>query len=188
MNLSPMIAAAVLILDGGLVTEDPDTADPRPFKQKSDDAFGWIPYSLVTYGVVPGFELFQCFDDKADPKCPVGLKEFPDELVKQLRSGDAEGRAAALRYLRILAGLVRNAAWMRSRDEGDRSFRLALGDYTLPVRSSLEAAVKVAKGEDRLNAAAALLALTPDHRPAINALVAEFQSPAADRRPPTEGV
>jgi hypothetical protein len=117
---------------GSSVTEKFNALEGRTFKQRAEKI--GLPggaYLLVTYGAVPGLEAFKTVDAKdiEDRQLLLEVKEFPAELVKQLQEGNAEGRTTAVRFLYMLATYIRSAAWMRSRDEGDKSFQTALGGY-----------------------------------------------------------
>ena len=149
-----------------------ETADAKRFKKNSEDAIGKATRYFQGEGVVPGLELFPLLE-----KVVPDLKNFPDELKTALACEDKNKRIAAVKYL---TGLVTLARWNDSERDRDDQFRCALGQHAQPIQITLERIVKRAEGDEAVLAAAALLALQPEHRGALAIVVAELRS--QDRR------
>ena len=159
------------------VADEPDK--PRNlFEARINRAVEATIIPVVEFRVAPGFEMFAIWPGEKG----LELKDLPSEILKELRSKDALDRHSAMNYLAHLAIVVRTSAWLRDRDDSDAPFRLALGQFVKPISGALESVLTDGSQEDRVLAAATLLALVPDHVKAIDVVVSETRADDANRR------
>lgn len=174
--MSCILLAILTVVLTAAQPSDPLAKDKPPtFAERAEIARCISPVIVVEWLIVPGLEVF----DQA--VMPPEFKRFPEELIKALYSEDVVVRSAALECLAGLAW-VRVFAWWRDRDDGDDLFGVALGRHAAPIRMGLEIAFKNTRGNDRLLAAVALLALANDHKAAMDSVIDELRSTDAARR------
>ncbi len=167
----------IAMLGAGQREGDTSAAAPLSFEKKAEIAAGAPALCMMEWRITPGLECLRVFEARVPQ-----LKGFPDELAKVLASGNERSRSAALLYLAQLAGIVRQTAWLRDRDDGDDLFAVALAKHVRSIRLGLETALQQTKGNDRLLAAVALLALTANHRVALDTLTDEMRTEEPARR------
>jgi hypothetical protein len=178
--MARLSVAACFLLSLAPVTAfaDPEERKLTPFQQRAEETFSFSTTTVIQYGVIPGFEMFD-LDVRESAR---HLKSFPDELLKELRGTDAKNHRTALEYLADRACVARSCAWLNEHDQSERPFRKLLGKYAKPYQAALEEVLKRDSGEERALTAAVLLALNLDHPAAIEILTAELRSNDIARR------
>jgi HEAT repeat protein len=174
VQIAVMVSTALASANAG---DAAGVAAPLTFAKKAEFATGAPALFMMEWRITPGLECLTHLESEVP-----WFKDFPGELANALDSADAPSRAAALLYLARLATLVRHAAWQRDRDDGDDLFAVALGQHARSIGSGLAKALQNTQGKDRLLAAVSLMALTADHRAALDTLLGEMRADATDRR------